>query len=156
MITLNAAHLSASKPSSSVARIRCPVEETGRNSVTLSTMPRMIAINRIGTSAGGRQIDMAAAEFAAAMEPAEPLPRHGGERRRCDPESFDAGQLAGRNIVSLKHQPLVARQGGSWKEAKQGDELRREIRQWHQLGLLVAELQNRAVQLLHAHYVRSA
>jgi hypothetical protein len=48
MMTLNAAHLSASKPSSSVARIRCPVDETGRNSVTPSTMPRMMAIRRMG------------------------------------------------------------------------------------------------------------
>ena len=30
MMTLNAAHFSASKPSSSVARIKCPVEETGQ------------------------------------------------------------------------------------------------------------------------------
>jgi hypothetical protein len=44
MITLNADHLSASKPSSSVARIRCQVEETGMNSVTPSTMPRISAI----------------------------------------------------------------------------------------------------------------
>jgi len=48
MMTLKAAHFSASKPRSSVARIRWPVEETGRNSVTPSTMPRMIAIKRIG------------------------------------------------------------------------------------------------------------
>ena len=34
MATLNKAHLSASKPSNSVARMRCPVDETGKYSVS--------------------------------------------------------------------------------------------------------------------------
>jgi hypothetical protein len=33
-------------PSSVPARIRCPVEETGRNSVTPSTMPRRMTVRR--------------------------------------------------------------------------------------------------------------
>src|SRR3546814_17889566 len=44
---LNTAHFDASYPSNSVARIRCPVDDTGRNSVSPSTMPRMIAVSQI-------------------------------------------------------------------------------------------------------------
>ena len=40
---LNTSHSDWSKPSSSVARIKCPVEDTGRYSVIPSTMPRMMA-----------------------------------------------------------------------------------------------------------------
>src|SRR5437868_6240166 len=74
MMTLKAAHFCASKPRSSVARIRWPVEETGRNSVTPSTMPRMMAITRIGTSVGRRQVDSAAGELAAAFQWVERSP----------------------------------------------------------------------------------
>ena len=49
MAMLNRAHLSASNPSSLVARIKWPVEETGKYSVTPSTMPRMMTRSRIGT-----------------------------------------------------------------------------------------------------------
>ena len=45
MTTLNTFQVSASKPSSSVARIRWPVEETGMNSVRPSTMPRRMAVS---------------------------------------------------------------------------------------------------------------
>ena len=44
MTTLNTFQVSESKPNSSVARIRCPVEETGRNSVSPSTMPSRTAV----------------------------------------------------------------------------------------------------------------
>src|SRR5690348_18477612 len=99
MMTLNAAHLSASKPSNSVARIRCPVEETGRNSVTPSTMPRMIAISRIGIGrrrglVGRGQVNPPARELAAAVEPAEPFVADRGKRRRLDTECFEARKLA--------------------------------------------------------------
>src|SRR3954453_5992221 len=99
MMRLNAAHFSGSKPSSSVARIKCPVEETGRNSVTPSTMPRMIAISRIGIGLGvpcsgcGGQIDPPAGELAAFVEAAEPFIADRGERRRLDPESLQSRQL---------------------------------------------------------------
>src|SRR3954449_11001103 len=98
MMTLNAAHLSASKPSSSVARIRWPVEETGRNSVTPSTMPRMMAITRIGTSVGRREVDSASGELAAAVEATEPFIGNRGQRRGLDPERFQARGAAGRHI----------------------------------------------------------
>src|SRR3954452_13891866 len=81
-------------PISSAARIRWPVEETGRNSVTPSTMPRMTAISRIGTSAGRREVDAAAGGLAALVEPSEPFVGDGGERRRVDSECFETGQLA--------------------------------------------------------------
>src|SRR5690606_39357529 len=42
--TLNIAHCAASYPNSSEARIRCPVEETGTNSVRPSTMPSRMAV----------------------------------------------------------------------------------------------------------------
>src|SRR5947208_10557839 len=102
MITLNAAHLSASKPSSSVARIRWPVDDTGRNSVTPSTMPRMIAMMRIGTS--GRCGDAGAPSEAVARKAAEPLSGDGGERRRLNPERLESGRALRRHIVALEHQ----------------------------------------------------
>src|SRR3954470_606341 len=95
MITLNAAHFSASKPSNSVARIRCPVEETGRNSVTPSTMPRMIAISRMDIGrgrprlGGGGQVDAPPGELAALMETAEPIVADRGERGGLNPERFE-------------------------------------------------------------------
>src|SRR5438067_9762938 len=99
MMTLNAAHLSASKPSSFVARIKWPVEETGRNSVTPSTMPRISAISRMGICsggpvlAGGGQMNSAGGEPGFAV-PAQPFARDGGERRRLNAESFESGQIA--------------------------------------------------------------
>src|SRR5437868_3149615 len=108
MMTLKAAHFCASKPRSSVARIRWPVEETGRNSVTPSTMPRMMAITRIGTSVGRRQVDSAAGELAAAVKAAEPFVGNRGQRCRLDPERLQPGGVGARHIVALEHQPLVA------------------------------------------------
>src|SRR3954469_23206416 len=108
MMTLKAAHFSASKPSSSVARMRCPVEETGRNSVTPSTMPRMMAISRIGTSVGRGQVDPPPGELAAAVKTAEPFVADRRERRWIDPERLKPRQLPRRHIVPLEHQPLVA------------------------------------------------
>src|SRR4051812_2541520 len=108
MMTLNAAHLSASKPSSSVARIRWPVEETGMNSVTPSTMPRMIAIKRIGMAAGRPgsvargQINSPPSELAALVEAAQPFVADRGKRRRLDPERFQAGRADRRDIVALE------------------------------------------------------
>src|SRR3954451_751424 len=102
MMTLNAAHFWALKPRSSVARIRCPVEETGRNSVTPSTMPRMMAITRIGTSVGRRQVDPAAGELAAPVEAAEPFVSNCGQWRRLDPERFQPRGAARRHIVALE------------------------------------------------------
>src|SRR3954454_9621958 len=99
MITLNAAHFSASNPSSSVARIKWPVEDTGRNSVTPSTMPRMIAISRMGMSGlgpglgDGSQMNSPAGELATRAETVEPFPGDGGERGRLDPERAEAGRI---------------------------------------------------------------
>src|SRR6476469_9621178 len=117
MMTLNAAHFSASKPSSSVAKIKCPVEETGRNSVTPSTMPRMSVIRRIGMSwasglVGGGQVE-AAARKAIAAETAEPFAADRGERSRPDPERLEPRMIAAGDAAALKHQPLVARQRGA-------------------------------------------
>ena len=42
--TLNTAQVAASYPNTSEARIRCPVEETGRNSVSPSSMPSRMAV----------------------------------------------------------------------------------------------------------------
>src|SRR4249919_422999 len=99
MMTLNAAHFSASKPSNSVARIKCPVEETGKNSVTPSTMPRMMAMIRTGTSAGRGQAGRPCGELAALAEPAEPFVADRGQRRRPDPESLEPGRALGHDIV---------------------------------------------------------
>ncbi len=44
MAMLNTAQACASKPGNSVARMRCPVEETGRNSVRPSTIPSRTGI----------------------------------------------------------------------------------------------------------------
>src|SRR3569623_1442045 len=132
MMTLNASHLPASYPSNSVARIRCPVDETGRNSVTPSTMPRMIAISRMGMSgpaASGRggQIDAAPGELAALVEAAEPLITDRGERRWLDPERLKAGRALGGNIVALEHQPLVAGDRRAREPAKPCDRARNEV-----------------------------
>src|SRR3954463_7972435 len=118
MMTLNAAHLSASKPRSSVARIRCPVDETGRNSVTPSTMPRMMAISRIGTSVGRGQVDPPPGELAAAVVTAEPFVADRRGRRWIDPEHLKPGKVARWHIVALEHQPLVAGQRRSGKPAE--------------------------------------
>src|SRR5260370_42201027 len=99
MITLNAAHFSASKPSSSVARIKCPVDDTGRNSVTPSTMPRMMAMIRTGTSTGRRQLGGPRGELAAFAEAAEPFVADRGERRRLDPERLETKRAFGHHIV---------------------------------------------------------
>src|SRR5437763_8347688 len=112
MITLNAAHLSASNPSSSVARIKWPVEETGRNSVTPSTMPRISAISRMGIGddpvlAGGVQMKPAGGEPRLA-EAAEPFAGDGGERRRLNTECVEPRRALFSHIVALEHQPLVA------------------------------------------------
>src|SRR6185369_11160506 len=107
MMTLNAAHFSASKPSNSVARIKCPVDETGRNSVTPSTMPRMMAMIRIGTSVGRRRFGGPRGELAALAVSAEPLLTDRGERRRLDPEGLNSERALGHDIVAVEHQPLV-------------------------------------------------
>src|SRR5690348_2131639 len=156
MITLNAAHFSASKPSSSVARIRWPVEETGRNSVTPSTMPRMIAIRRIGTSVGRRQVDPPAGELAAAMEAAEPLMPYRGKRRRIDAERLEAGVLAGGHIVPLKHQPLIPRQRRTGQPAEAGQQAAERVGKRKEVGVLTGELQDCPVQVDHAHHLGAA
>src|SRR6185369_11311252 len=113
MMTLNASHLAESKPSSSVARIKCPVEETGRNSVTPSTMPRIMAMIRIGMSAvgpgsvGGGQMNSPAGEPVARKE-AQPLAGDRRQRGRLDAERFQSRMLARGNAAALEHQPLVA------------------------------------------------
>src|SRR3954470_20991584 len=131
MMTLNAAHFSASKPSRVLARIKWPVEETGRNSVTPSTMPRMTAMIRIGTSAGRRQVDPQPGELAAAMEAAEPFVADRGERRRLDPEGVEPGKLARRHIIAREHQPLVAGERRSGQPAELRQEVGDEIGQRH-------------------------
>src|SRR6185369_8053765 len=107
MMTLKAAHFPASKPSSSVARMRWPVEDTGRNSVTPSTIPRMMAIRRVDTSAGGRQVDPSSGE-AVAPETVEPFAADRGERSWLDPEGLETRHALCRYVVALEHQPLVA------------------------------------------------
>src|SRR5207302_7328637 len=108
MMTLNAFHCSALKPSNSVARIKWPVEETGRNSVTPSTMPRMIAISRMGMggsgpgSGDGGQMNSPAGELAARAEAVEPFPGDGGQRGRLDPERLEPGRVLGRDLVALQ------------------------------------------------------
>ena len=110
MATLNNAHLSASKPSNSVARMRCPVDETGRYSVSPSTTPRMMTSNRIGiellatVGSGGRAL----CESPALDEAPEPVARHGFERGRDDPERLEPACALGGDIVALEHDPLVA------------------------------------------------
>src|SRR4029453_545778 len=119
MAMLKTAHSSALKPSSSVARIRWPVEETGRYSVTPSTMPRMMTSQRIGTLAGGRQVDVSAAELAAAVESAQPFPAHRCQRRRFDSKCFQALRALVGQIVMLEHEPLITGQRGPREEAEQ-------------------------------------
>src|SRR5262245_23554742 len=120
MITLNAAHFAASKPSSSVARIKCPVEETGRNSVTPSTMPRMMAMSSVdmeGRSLRRRPRAGTPGE-AVAREAAQPFGADRGERSRRDCEGIEAGQLARNHVVALEHQPLVT---GQWRTRQEAE-----------------------------------
>src|SRR5688500_8713807 len=104
MAMLNKAHSSALNPRNSVARIKWPVDETGRYSVTPSTMPRMMTSNSIGMSGralsgvgGGR------GETPAAAEAAEPLVRDRRQRGRVDPERLQAFRLGRGDIVFLQH-----------------------------------------------------
>src|SRR5690348_16455517 len=140
MMTLNAAHLSSSKPSSAVARIRCPVEETGRNSVPPSTMPRISAIRSRGTSAGRGQIDPPSGELAAAVESAEPFVADRGERRRLDAERLQPRRARRRDIVALEHQPLVARQRRARKPAEPGEQAGEEVGHVDDLRVLLRDL----------------
>src|ERR687889_445393 len=109
MAMLNTAHSSARKPSSSVARIKWPVEETGRYSVMPSTMPRMMTSRRTDTLClSGRLIFLAGREAAAFAVAAKPFGGDRAERGGRHPECLEAGSLAASHIVGLKHQPLVA------------------------------------------------
>src|SRR5437763_8452535 len=152
MMTLNAAHFCASNPSSLVARIKWPVEETGRNSVTPSTMPRMIAISRMGMgglgpgSGDGGQTNSPAGELAARAEAVEPFPGDGGKRRRRDPEGLEAGRILCCDIVALEHQPLIAcqRRAGQPPEARQ--QASKNIGHGDDLGVLPAQLDDRAIE----------
>src|SRR3954447_24843858 len=132
MITLNADQRSASKPSSSVARIKWPVEETGMNSVTPSTMPRMMAIRRIGTSGCGRHTR----SEAVAAEAAEPLGRDRRQRCRLDAERLETRRILGRHIVTLEHQPLVAGERRAGQPAKIRERRPEQVRQRNDVGLL--------------------
>src|SRR4051794_33323108 len=154
MMTLNAAHLSASKPSSSVARIKWPVEETGRTSVTPSTMPRMIAISRIGTSVGRGQVDPPPGELAAAMEAAEPFVADRRERRWIDPERLEPWKVARWHIVALQHQPLVAGQRRSGQPAELREQAPGDVGKRQEVRLLTRQLKDRAVKVDHAHRLR--
>src|SRR6476661_7043748 len=156
MITLNAAHFSASKPNSSVARIKCPVEETGRNSVIPSTMPRMMAMIRIGTSAGRRQVDLVAGELTAFVKAAEPFVRDRGERRRPDPERRQARSAVRGDIVLAEHQPLVAGQRRARQPAEARQQAREHVGKLDDVAFLAGELEDRQMQLLHRHNLRSA
>src|SRR6476646_7999676 len=153
MMTLNAAHFSASKPSSSVARIKWPVEETGRNSVTPSTMPRMIAIRRIGMSGSGPgsgdggQMNSPAGEFPARTEAVQPFPRDGGKRGRLDSERLEAGRVLRCDIVALEHQPLVAGQGRAGHPTKARQQTSEDVGHRHDLGVLAAQLDDRLIEL---------
>src|SRR5688500_14527219 len=110
MAMLNTAQASASKPSSSVARIKWPVDETGRYSVTPSTMPRMMTRSRTGMRGlrGGRQVDPPAGEAPALVEAAEPFVGDRAQRRRLDPERLQPRRAFRGDIVVLQHAPLVA------------------------------------------------
>src|SRR5438128_12626700 len=113
MMTLNAFHCSSLYPSNALASTRWPVDETGRNSVTPSTMPRISAISRMGMLsagpilAGGGQVNPAGGEPGFAV-PSQPFAGDGGERGRRDVERFEPGQIVRRHTVALEHQPLVA------------------------------------------------
>src|SRR3546814_19910341 len=89
--------------------MRCPVEETGRNSVRPSPMPRMIAVSQmpIYMSGGLRE----AAVAAILDEPAL------GDRRARGGRAAELGEprrAARDDLVVLEHQPqlLVARRTG--------------------------------------------
>src|SRR5438477_5210187 len=162
MMTLNAAHFSASKPSNSVARIKWPVEETGRNSVTPSTMPRMIAISRMGMgglgpgSGDGGQMNSPAGELAARAEAVEPFPGDGGKRRRRDPEGLEAGRILCRDIVALEHQPLIACQRRAGQPAEARQQVTEEIGHRDDLGVLPAQLDDCPIELGHGQNLRTA
>src|SRR5688500_2127095 len=110
MATLNSAHWSAGKPSSSVARMRWPVEDTGRYSVTPSTMPSRMTRSRIGIGrsyradlGSRRQVDPAAGEPPALVEPAEPFVGDRADRGRLDFERLEAWRAFRGDIVALQH-----------------------------------------------------
>ena len=162
-MTLNYSHFAASKPSSSVARIRCPVEETGRNSVTPSTMPRMIAISSngigqaVGAQVGRGQINSPAGELAALGESGRAIPSPtaasgvGLIPNASSPGSSPDGTLS---RCSISHWSRVSGAPGSQPSrdsrlpAKSGH--RRQVR------LLPGDLEDRAVKLDHAHHLRPA
>src|SRR5687768_814219 len=110
---------SLSKPSNSAASTRCPVEETGMNSVSPSTIPRRMMVRR-AASISGRAASirrLGGGPAPAAPVAGEPALGDGGERRRADSERFEAGAAAGDDIVALKHQPLVPADRRSGKPA---------------------------------------
>src|SRR3546814_11866997 len=82
--------------------MRCPVEETGRNSVRPSTMPRMIAVSQmpIYMSGGLRE-----AAVAAILD--EPALGDRRERGGRDAELGEPRRAARDDLVVLEHPPLI-------------------------------------------------
>ena len=93
------------------ARIRWPVEETGMNSVTPSTMPRRMMVIRIEFHCrlSSSAVSKAAGLREAAVAAVEGQPALGdrGERRGADAERLEAGQPPSATLSLLQHQPLV-------------------------------------------------
>src|SRR3546814_14761413 len=87
-----------SKPSSSPARTRWPVEETGMNSVSPSTMPSKMIVRREASilirqsrqrRCGSRSVGRLDREAAVAAVGGEPAFGDGGQRRRRDAHLFE-------------------------------------------------------------------
>src|SRR3954452_3104678 len=162
MITLNAAHLSASKPSSSVARIKWPVDETGRNSVTPSTMPRMIAISRMGMPKSGPglrdggQMNSPAGELAARAKAVQPFVGDRGKRRRLDPERLQPQRALRRDIVALEHKPLVAGQRRAGQPAETRQQACEGIGHCGDLRVLPGSRRDRLIELGHGQHLRTS
>ena len=157
MAMLNSAHSSALKPSSSVARIRWPVDETGRYSVTPSTMPRMMTSSRTGMSSWGFQASVARGGRSA---------RRGGSGRaiRCATAPSGVGSIPNAfkpvrswarrhcRVWSMIHWSRVS--GAPGRKPKRDMQVGGEIGHVDQLGRLARRLGDRGVQLAHGHHLR--
>src|SRR3712207_6705556 len=153
MAMLKSAHCSAGKPRSSVARIRCPVEETGRYSVSPSTMPRMMITNKVFMLSVG----LLGGEAAAAAIGGEPAFGDRAHGRRCDAEGAKSLGPVRNHIVALKHQPLVPGDRSAGKPADRcGNDLGDGIGDVDERAVAVRGLADPLHQLAHRQDLGSA
>ena len=98
-----------------------------------------------------------AGEFAARAEAVQPLvtqPRPSGVG--SIPNASSPVASLPRDIVALEHQPLIPGQGRAGHPAETRQQISEDVRHRHDLGVLPAQLDDRALELGHGQHLRTA